>query len=110
MAYALLVAADRWDDAVYRRQARAMLSWIWAQEVLTLPVGIVLLPGPWAAAERPIKINPSYYLPFAYRRFAAEDPDHPWMALVQESYRIFSATMAGTGAGGTGAGGKLPPD
>jgi endo-1,4-beta-D-glucanase Y len=104
MAYALLLAADRWDDARYRGQARALLVAIWAEEVGDVAGFPVMLPGPWAVGQDPVRLNPSYFLPFAYRAFAVADPGRPWMRLVDSSYAVLTGLM------GEGADAVLPPD
>lgn len=102
MAYALLLAAERWSEPTYADQARALLAAIWSAEVLQHPTaGWVMLPGPWAADAETLRVNPSYFLPFAWRRFAAADPERPWGALLDNSYTILNALMDG---------GRLPPD
>lgn len=101
MAYALLLAARRWEAPEYRGQARAMLAAIWDQEVGEVGPWTLLLPGPWARGQDPIRLNPSYLLPFAFRSFAAEDPGRDWMDLVEGSYGLLEALMPL---------GTLPPD
>jgi len=106
IAWSLLVAARRWGEPTYRLQARALLSQVWEKETLLVGEGTprarrLLLPGPWAVHESPVRVNPSYYLPFAFRLFAVEDPAHDWGAFVAESYRVFAETARPDG---------LPPD
>lgn len=101
MAYALLLAAERWGAAAYRDQARGLLGAIWEAEVAQVGPWTLLLPGPWAMGQDPVRLNPSYFLPFAFRAFAAEDPAHDWMALVDGSYGLLGALMPI---------GRLPPD
>ncbi len=102
MAYALLIAAVRWEAPAYRRQARGLLDRIWAAEVQQVGPHLVVLPGPWAAEMDPVQLNPSYGLPFAWRAFAAADPDHDWAGLIDGFYAVLAP------ADGTGA--ALPPD
>jgi len=101
MAYALLLAAEKWDAPALAGRARGLLATIWEAEVLTVGEHRLLLPGPWAAEQAPVQINPSYYLPFAFRLFAEADPGHPWGALVDDSYWMFEAVAGDDG---------LPPD
>lgn len=102
MAYALLLASDRWGIPAYRYQAVELLHQLWAQVVRHHPMtGWVLLPGPWATEHYPRRINPSHFLLFAWRRFAEADPAHPWGALLDNGYQILSTLMAD---------GHLPPD
>ena len=106
MAYALLIAGEQWAEPQYGEYALGLLAPIWEKEVLRVGERWLLLPGPWAAEHTPVQINPSYYLPFAFRLFAEADPTHPWGALVDDSYWMFEATAAAGAPQGTG----LPPD
>jgi endoglucanase len=101
MAYALVLAAQRWHEPRYRGQARGLLAAIWDQEVREVGPWTLLLPGPWAVGQDPVRLNPSYFLPFAFRSFAAVDPERDWMALVEGSYGLLEALMPL---------GTLPPD
>lgn len=92
MAYALLLAAERWDAPAYADQARGLLRSIWEQEVQQVAGDWVVLPGPWAAGLDPVQLNPSYGLPFAWRAFAAADPAHPWLQLVDGFYALLART------------------
>jgi len=101
MAYALLMAATRWEHPTYRGDALALMEHIWEEETLVVAGRRVMLPGPWAAHDDPIHINPSYLMPFVYREFAKVDDGRPWMDLVTSSYRILEASVDAYG---------LPPD
>ncbi|MBW1877442.1 MAG: hypothetical protein JRI25_00295 [Deltaproteobacteria bacterium] len=101
MAYALLIAAKRWKDPAYRHTAVGLIARIWEEETLVVSEGRVMLPGPWAKRSNPIRVNPSYLMPFVYREFAKADPRHSWMDLVTMSYQILDATVDTYG---------LPPD
>ena len=101
MAHALLAAADQWGDPAYRDQAVGLIATVWEEEVAQVGPWRVLLPGPWARDEHPIPVNPSYWFFPAFRAFAAVDPGHPWMELVDHGYALLGAWMAGH---------RLPPD
>jgi endoglucanase len=123
IAWALLGAADRWHDRRYRVQARALLGHVWDQETVVIRGETLVLPGPWAkegavvqgaavAVAAPtgrrrdrtatipgatVRLNPSYWLPFAWRTFATADPAHPWASLVDPAYRLLDACRGGAG-------------
>jgi endo-1,4-beta-D-glucanase Y len=104
MAYALFLAADEWGEPDYRRQALGLIDAIWEEETQLLGERRYLLPGPWAKTEAesgPLRLNPSYFLPFAWRVFAQEDLDHDWMGLVDDHYALLDEVMSA---------GHLPPD
>lgn len=102
MAWALLLAADRWDQPAYHQQALMMLESIWTQETREINGQRFVLPGPWAMDEDPVVINPSYLLPFAWRAFARAQPERDWAGLIDPSYALLDRLMAG--------GAQLPPD
>lgn len=97
MSYALLLGARRWGEPWMKAQALELLAAVWEQETRVAGERRLLLPGPWAMDQDPIKVNPSYYLPFAFRLFATEDPAHDWASLVDESYRVIDETSAAAG-------------
>lgn len=89
IALALVFAGHRWSDDRYLAEARRVMSGVWAREVITVRGKPYLVAGDWAAELQPqIVVNPSYLTPYAYRVFATEDPGHPWLELVDSSYRV----------------------
>lgn len=105
MAYALLLAANQWNEPAYRHQAQGLLEEIWEIETLELGSERWMLPGPWAATDLekggPLRLNPSYFLPFAWRAFAQADPEHDWAGMIPNHYTLLERQM------GTD---RLPPD
>lgn len=101
LAWALLGAADRWSRPDYRDRALWLLERLWEEETLVVGGRRVLLPGPWAKTTVPIRLNPSYWLPFAWRRFAAADPAHDWASLIDPAYELWETCRSPSG---------LPPD
>jgi endoglucanase len=101
LAWSLLLAHERWGGSGYRDQARSVIRRIREEAVATVGGRLVLLPGPWARAEDPIRINPSYLLPFAWRDFARFDETKVWTRLLDDSYVLLGQMMSH---------GRLPPD
>ena len=101
IAWALLAAGERWGDKGHHQQAIGLLHQIWDQEVAQVGKRRVMLPGAWAANQSPIIVNPSYFLPFAWRVFARVDRVHPWASLVNDGYAVWTESLSPTG---------LPPD
>lgn len=100
LAYALLLGAERWHRPDLRDQAIGLLGHIWEREVTTVGDRVVMTPGPWAVGKEPLRLNPSYFLPFAWRAFSRVDPAHDWTRLLDDGYVLLDAwTTAG-----------LPPD
>ncbi len=101
MAWALILADRQWDAPAYRRQAQALLNRVWEEETAVVGSLRVLLPGPWAQNQNPVQLNPSYWLPFAWREFAAVDAAHDWTGLIGDAYTAWERTAMASG---------LPPD
>lgn len=107
IAFALLMAHERWHDPNYKKEALRILNDIWKHEVTESAWGPVLLPGNWHRFEAKIPdvvlVNPSYLSPALYRVFAQVDRTHPWEKLVSSSYQIWDASFKLSKRG-------LPPD
>jgi endo-1,4-beta-D-glucanase Y len=101
IAFALIVAADAFDEPAYRERARDVLAAI--RSHASLPIGDGWFPsaGNWAAADR--VVNLSYFAPYAYAYFDALDPGQGWDRAIDIGYRLLDATTRGTPA-------RLPPD
>lgn len=101
LAYALLLGAERFQKPIWKTQAQALITQIWEQEVMRIHHHWVILPGAWARQEPVIRLNPSYFLPFAWHVFAKVDPDHPWSRLTSDMYFWLDHLRSKSG---------LPPD
>ena len=101
MAWALLLAADAWREPSYGVVARGLLQRIWDEETATAGTRRVLLPGRWEQGKPTMALNPSYWLPFAWRKFALADPTRDWAGLVDDAYALWDACRSPSG---------LPPD
>lgn len=106
-ATALILAAQRWQCDRYLEEARTLLADIWAYGTLELPDGTrQLIPGPiedFEVGADQIILNPSYFAPISFRLFAAVDPDHDWLSLIDSGYAMLDdiSRISTTG---------LPPD
>jgi len=110
IALALLLAARRWGDGSYRDAARAVTGDIWALETTDVAGMRVATGGDWATRQTqpgPV-FNPSYFAPYAYRIFAADDPAHPWLSLVDSAYTLLARCSVAALDGRNGGG--LPPN
>jgi endoglucanase len=91
IALALIFAHRRWGAESYLAQARAILADLWRLSVTEAAGRPYLTAGNWASEqERPV-LNPSYLAPYAYRIFAAVDPERPWATLIDTSYDVLFA-------------------
>ena len=91
MIWALFGASTRWKTPRYGSVAHALLDRLWEAEVTEVAGKLVLLPGPWARGGVPVRLNPSYFLPFAWREFARRDPTRPWIRLLDDGYELLAA-------------------
>lgn len=103
VAWALLRAHDVWRGEAYRSAARAMLDAISERLVVTWREHRVLLPGETGFRhDDALTVNLSYWVFPALTRFATENPEGPWQALINSGR--FLVEQARFGAAG------LPPD
>lgn len=110
IAFALLMAANRWQSPGYRDDARPIINSIWEEEVSVIQGKPYLLANDLEkrSASTSAIINPSYYAPYAFRVFAEVDPNHDWRGLVGASYDFLAAASQAPLDTGRSAG--LPPD
>lgn len=88
IALALLLAAKRFDNPVYRHDALSIIHAIWNKEVLNHNGRYYLTGGNWAPGEDYPTIHVGYLAPYAYEVFAEVDTSHPWRELITSSYEI----------------------
>jgi endoglucanase len=93
---ALIFAARRWNRPDYLALARTKLQDLWNLSTVTA-IGSsgdrYFLPGPKVAFQplpNRVYLNPSYLAPYAFRLFAQVDTEHPWLKLVESSYRVLN--------------------
>lgn len=101
MAWALIGAAHRWHRPEYKEQALGLLAGVWNEETQEVAGRRILLPGPWAKGKNPVRVNPSYWLPFTWRVFAQEDKEHDWASLIDPAYELLDTCRGDA---------RLPPD
>jgi endo-1,4-beta-D-glucanase Y len=86
IATALAHAAERFRSPQYARDAVRIAHGVVTNEIARTSIGPVLVAGPWARAER--LVNPSYFLPFAFRTLGALTHDRVWDAMTVSATRI----------------------
>jgi len=103
-AWALVLAADRFDDTALRREGLRMASAVLEHETIRVDGGasedVVLVAGPWA--REPRMVNPSYVSPGALAAMDRETDDPRWAATAATSRRLLTELV--------GADRPLPPD
>jgi len=100
-AFALIIAADAFDEPAYRDEAARLVRAI--RTHASLAVGDAWFPsaGNWAGPER--VVNLSYFAPYAFAYFDALDPGSGWLRAIDIGYQLLAATTGGRPA-------RLPPD
>jgi endoglucanase len=94
IAYALIMASNRWKEDDYLYDAKTMIDSIWEKEVVDINGELLLASNDIERNnQESILVNPSYFAPYAYRVFAKVDPTRDWNGLVDGSYSLlFAAT------------------
>ncbi len=88
IALALILAARRWKETAYQKEALEVLTALWQQTVTVVNGKPYITAGEWATGQARPALNPSYLAPYAYRIFAQVDAGHNWAGLVDTSYEV----------------------
>ena len=103
IAFALILAYERWKDEKYLKEALPIISSIWRNETRKIGKYRVLMPGWIQTRVERIEINPSYFAPYAFKFFKKYDNWHDWNKITDSSYYYIMASSAKTKTG-------LPPN
>ncbi len=106
IAYALLQAGERWHQPQYIQSARLIIADLWKTAVIPVHGHLYFSPGTWEAFRQEyFTLNPSYFAPYVYRKFARYDLPHAqgWNQLAQDIYPTLEACSNLTVT-------KLPPN
>ena len=87
-ARALLVAADRFDSPEYYEEALEIADSILDHATVEVGDELIMLAGPWARAQRPYVINPSYFAPRAFALLERATGDERWDRVARSSRDI----------------------
>lgn len=101
IAFALILAADRFNEPAHLDRARHILRAIHQRAGIEVAGGWFPSAGNWAVTER--IVNLSYFAPYAYPYFARLDPNANWDAVATVGYALLARATAGGEA-------SLPPD
>ena len=86
-ARALLLAAERFGQPAYRRAGERIAGAILRVETVTVGSQRVLMAGPWARSL-PAWIDPSYFIPGAFRLLYRTTGDARWRAVNRSSLSL----------------------
>lgn len=105
IAYALLLAWEQWRDPQYLDYAKGLIDDLWRVNVSKINDRYYLNPGTWEGFHQAdaLTLDPSYFAPYVYRKFAEYDTTHDWRALAEDIYPVLEACTALTEN-------KLPPN
>lgn len=103
IAFALVLANERWKNDKYLKEAQPIIKSIWKNETKQIGEHRVLMPGFIQTKSEIIEINPSYFQPYAFKFFQKYDKKHDWNNVIDSSYYYIMASSAKTKTG-------LPPD
>lgn len=103
IAFALILAYEKWENPKYLEKAIPVIKSIWNNETKRIGNYLVLMPGEKQASLDKTEVNPSYFSPYAFRYFQKYDDEHDWNCLIDSSYYYLNAVMSKTKTG-------LPPD
>lgn len=88
IALALILAARRFSEPAFEREALEILDAIWKTEILKIGLRYYVTAGNWAPQDEYPTIHVAYLAPYAYQVFASVDDRHPWKRLVDSSYEV----------------------
>lgn len=103
IAFALILAYERWGEEKYLKEALPIVRSIWRNETRNIGKYKVLMPGFVQARVSKIEINPSYFQPYGFRFFKKYDKWHDWDKIIDSSYYYVMESSAKTKTG-------LPPN
>ena len=103
IAFALILAYEKWGDIKYLNNAKPLVDSIWINEIREINGHQILMPGAIQACCEKVEINPSYFSPYAFKVFQKYDPNHNWDKVVDSSYYLLNLVCEKSSVG-------LPPD
>lgn len=103
IAVCLIFAYDIWNQTSYIEDALPILNDVWNKETIEIKGEIILTSGVNQNKTEIVEINPSYFMPYAFRILAVIDKEHDWQKLVNSSYRLTNWCIDNIKSG-------LPPD
>lgn len=101
VAWALVLAAERFDEPGLLAEAKKIASGIIAHETVDRDGKPVLVAGPWARAGD-ATVNPSYFAPQAYETLGKATGDGRWSSVADSSRLVLRELTKGSP--------HLPPD
>lgn len=88
VARALLIAARRFGEPSFLRAGAELSTAVLERETVVAGDTRVVTAGPWATERTPYVVNPSYFAPAAFTRFAAVTGERRWLQARDDSLRV----------------------
>lgn len=108
IALALLMAYIRWNNPQYLAEAKPIIQSIWKEEVVNVAGQPVMTADDLERnSQTTVVVNPSYFMPYAYRAFAKVDPKDNWNGLLNNSYSLL-ATLSSSPLSSSKSAGLFP--
>jgi endoglucanase len=97
IAWALIRAANRWNEPEYKDAAKRVLSDIRRRLLASTPGRLVLLPGAagFKGKDGVTVVNPSYYVYPALKEFAKIQPSPQWQRLRRDGLALLAEARFG---------------
>lgn len=97
IAWSLSLAANRWHDRDYAREARRILAEIRGKLIDRIDGNLVLMPGTdgFKFKDGSVMVNPSYYIYPAFREFSRVDPSPIWPRLRRDGLALLARARFG---------------
>lgn len=103
IAVCLIFAYTTWNQENYMEDAISIINDVWNKETIEINGERILTAGADQNKLENIEINPSYFMPYAFRILSVVDGQHDWHSLVDSSYRLTNWCIDNIKSG-------LPPD
>ncbi len=94
IAYALILAAEKWQTPQYHKQAISILDAVQTHLCVKLAEHLFLLPGEYGfVEERRIKLNPSYQILSAYQKFSQVHQPEFWQKISSSAQWLIQQSL-----------------
>lgn len=103
IAVCLIFAYKFWDQKSYIEDAILILNDVWNKETIEINGERIVVAGSNQNKMENVEVNPSYFMPYAFRILSVVDRKHNWHSLIDSSYRLTNYCIDNIKSG-------LPPD
>jgi endoglucanase len=93
IAYSLILASQKWNESIYKEEAKKIITDIWSKTVIISDTGRFILASndlEKSLGKTKIVVNPSYFSTYAFHEFANVTPELPWNRLSDDCYYLLN--------------------